>query len=94
MLEEAAEILGDIDVCSHVQALVEALASGHIGGAGLDAHHEEPADPTEPLYQHPNVIATPHTGVSTQDVVEMYSSLLLDNIVRRREGKELLHRLQ
>lgn len=75
------------------QALVDALHSGHIGGAGLDAHHEEPADPSEPLYQHPNVIATPHTGVSTQDVVEMYANLLLDNIVRRREGRELLHRL-
>ncbi len=77
-----------------VQALEEALASGHIGGAGLDAHHEEPADPSGPLYQHPNVIAHPHTGGSTQDVVEMYSSLLLENTVRRREGKELLHCLQ
>ena len=76
-----------------LQALVEALRSGHIGGAGLDAHHEEPADPSEPLYQHPNVIATPHTGVSTLDVVEMYSEVLRDNIVRRREGRELLHRL-
>ena len=76
-----------------MQALIEALSSGHIGGAGLDAHHEEPADPSEPLYQHSNVIATPHTGVSTQDVVQMYSSLLIDNIVRRREGRELLHQL-
>ena len=66
---------------------MEALHSGHIGGAGLDAHHEEPADPSEPLYQHPNVIATPHTGVSTLDVVEMYSEVLRDNIVRRRRGQ-------
>lgn len=76
-----------------MQALIEALSSGHIGGAGLDAHHEEPADPSEPLYQHSNVIATPHTGVSTQDVVQMYSNLLMENVVRRREGRELLHQL-
>lgn len=72
---------------------MEALQSGHIGGAGLDAHHEEPADPSEPLYQHLNVIATPHTGVCTEDVIQMYTDLLKDNIVRRREGRELLHRL-
>ena len=76
-----------------VQALLEALRSGQVGGAGLDVHWQEPADPDEPLYQHPNVIATPHTGVCTHDVVDVYASLLCENIVRRHDGRELLHQL-
>lgn len=75
------------------QALLEALESGKLGGAGLDVHWEEPADPTDRLYQHPNVQATPHTGVCTHDVIDAYAALLVENIVRRREGRELLRRL-
>lgn len=75
------------------QELLEALESGKLGGAGLDVHWEEPADPSDPLYQHPNVQATPHTGVCTHDVIDAYAALLADNIVRRREGRELVHRL-
>ncbi|BDA49244.1 D-3-phosphoglycerate dehydrogenase [Coccomyxa sp. Obi] len=75
------------------EALLEALQSGKLGGAGLDVHWEEPADPQDPLYQHPSVQATPHTGVCTQDVIDAYVDLMVDNIVRRREGRELIHRL-
>ncbi len=82
-----------VDVFVVRQALLEALQSGKVGGAGLDVHWEEPADPQDPLYQHPNVQATPHTGVCTHDVIDAYVDLMVDNIVRRREGRELIHRL-
>ncbi|KAL3134120.1 hypothetical protein ABBQ32_008542 [Trebouxia sp. C0010 RCD-2024] len=75
------------------QALTDALMSGHLGGAGLDVHWVEPADPSDEIYQHPNVIATPHTGVASLEVLEQLVSVVCNNIVRRREGKELLHRL-
>jgi phosphoglycerate dehydrogenase-like enzyme len=45
-------------------ALRGALASGRLGGYGLDTFYEEPADPNEPLIQFPNVIVTPHLGGS------------------------------
>nr|POE56688.1 hydroxypyruvate reductase [Quercus suber] len=51
-------------------ALLEALESGHIFGAGLDAVEHEP--PTRDLYgltllKHPRVIITPHVGASTEE---------------------------
>ena len=45
-------------------ALRGALASGRLGGYGLDTFYEEPGDPNDPLIQFPNVIVTPHLGGS------------------------------
>lgn len=77
----------------HEEALTEALTSGHLGGAGLDVHWVEPANPADKVYQHPNVIATPHTGVSSTEVLEALAQVVCENIIRQREGRELLHRL-
>ena len=44
-------------------ALIEALDSGHLGGAGLDVHYEEPGAPDEPLKRYPNVVLSPHIAV-------------------------------
>jgi phosphoglycerate dehydrogenase-like enzyme len=46
------------------EALRRALASGCLGGYGLDTFYEEPGDPSDPLIQFPNVIVTPHLGGS------------------------------
>jgi phosphoglycerate dehydrogenase-like enzyme len=46
------------------EALRRALASGRLGGYGLDTFYEEPGDPSDPLIQFPNVIVTPHLGGS------------------------------
>jgi phosphoglycerate dehydrogenase-like enzyme len=45
-------------------ALCAVLASGRLGGFGLDTFYEEPGDPGDPLIKFPNVIVTPHLGGS------------------------------
>jgi D-3-phosphoglycerate dehydrogenase len=47
------------------EALLAALDSGHLGGAGIDVYPKEPVNPDDPLPLHPRVVATPHLGAST-----------------------------
>lgn len=46
-------------------ALVDALARGHLGGAGLDVFATEPLPTESPLWSMPNVIVTPHSSGTT-----------------------------
>src|SRR5678815_2693229 len=46
-------------------ALLEALDSGKVAGAGVDVFVDEPTPAGHPLVSHPNVICTPHLGAST-----------------------------
>jgi len=51
------------------QALVAALASGHVAGAALDVFETEPMRES-PLFGIENVICTPHLGASTAEAQE------------------------
>src|SRR5690606_17950124 len=47
-------------------ALVESLAEGHLGGAGLDVFDSEPPDPRNPLFLRDDVVMTPHVAGSSR----------------------------
>jgi phosphoglycerate dehydrogenase-like enzyme len=62
------------------EALRETLASGRLGGYGLDTFYEEPGDANDPLIKFRNVIVTPHLGGSPRqnsldDIEEVIVSL-------------------
>jgi phosphoglycerate dehydrogenase-like enzyme len=70
-------------------ALTDALASGRLGGAGLDVFATEPLPADDPLWDLPNAIISPHnsgaSNGSTQRVVEIF----LDNLGRFVRGEPL-----
>jgi D-3-phosphoglycerate dehydrogenase len=51
-------------------ALAEAIASGHVAGAGLDVYEQEPPPDTR-LTGLPQVVATPHIAASTKEAQEL-----------------------
>ena len=70
-------------------ALVAALQSGQLGGAGLDVTEPEPLPPDSPLWEMPNVIITAHTSGSTPRYWERAFEVLRDNIARFERGAPL-----
>jgi phosphoglycerate dehydrogenase-like enzyme len=74
-------------------ALEEALASGHLGGAGLDVYWHEPWDPNDPLYARDDVVTLPHVGGSTVEAYARISAIVVENVRRVAAGEELLHRI-
>jgi len=63
------------------KALYSALEDGHLGGAALDAYENEPPDATNPLYQLPNVVTTPHTGAHTAEASLNMAAMAVDNLI-------------
>jgi D-3-phosphoglycerate dehydrogenase len=71
-------------------ALAEALRSGHLGGAGVDAFaHEPPVG--SPLLALDNVVLTPHIGGSTVGCRRQMGEMTVENVLRALRGEEPLY---
>lgn len=71
------------------EALLEALRTGQIAGAGLDAHGVEPLPPDSPFWSLPNVVVTPHNGATSDGTVRRHQEIVADNIRRFAGGEPL-----
>jgi len=72
-------------------ALIEALTSGPLGGAGLDVLSVEPPSLDNPLLSMENVILTPHMGNDTHEAFRRLSLEAGKDIISVLEGEMPLH---
>ena len=72
-------------------ALIDALRSGHLGGAYLDVFETEPLPAESPLWSMPNVMITPHASDNIVGWPRRFAELFADNLERWRAGEPLLN---
>ncbi|KMK68961.1 2-hydroxyacid dehydrogenase [Puniceibacterium sp. IMCC21224] len=70
-------------------ALVAALASGHLSGAGLDVFATEPVSPDNPLLSMPQVVTLPHVAGRTVDNFDRMVSHWANNIRAHAAGRAI-----
>jgi phosphoglycerate dehydrogenase-like enzyme len=74
-------------------ALIEALHSGHLAGAGLDVLATEPLPAESPLWSMSTVIITPHSAAHTRATDDRSIDIFVDKLARFRRGDTLDHQL-
>ena len=73
------------------EAMMDALRQKRIAGAALDVYHTEPLPADHPLLSLPNVVATPHIGGATFDVVRHMSQIAESDLAALRKGESPPH---
>ena len=68
-------------------ALVEALNSGHLMGAGIDVFQEEPTPADHPLFGCDHVVLTPHSADMTPEGVDLLNGGAGDNVLAYLAGE-------
>jgi D-3-phosphoglycerate dehydrogenase len=68
-------------------ALVEALNSGRLGGAGIDVFDDEPIPAGHPLLACQQVVLTPHNADQTPEGWDLLNGGVVDNVIAFLEGR-------
>ena len=71
------------------QALIDALMSGKIAGAGLDVFGREPLPADAAILRAPNTVLTPHLGYVTRETYDVYFPQALEDIEAWFAGKPI-----
>ena len=73
-------------------ALLNALTSGHLGGAGLDVFENEPNLndlPVKKLLAHPHVIASAHAAGSSEEGLQRTNRIAAQTVIDVLEGRRI-----
>lgn len=73
------------------EAMIAALASGHLGGAALDTFETEPLSPTSPLRSMSNVVLSPHVAGQTGEALLRVGMGAADAIIDELAGRRPAH---
>lgn len=72
-------------------AMIDALSNGRLAGAYLDVFAQEPLSTDSPLWDLPNVIATPHTAGFSDGILQRMSQMFIQNLKNWHAGKPLFN---
>ena len=75
------------------EALVEALENGAVGYACLDVFATEPLPAASPLWEHPNVLVSPHTSALSVAENRLIAERFVENLRKFLAGAPLPHRV-
>ena len=71
-------------------ALADALKEGHLSGASLDVHQEEPPPKDYPLFSAPNCVLTAHIGSRTRESLAAMNDVV-DDVIGVLQGREPMY---
>lgn len=74
-------------------ALIPALEAGRIGFAALDVVAQEPLDPKSVLWEHPNVLISPHTAALSNQETTRIARLFAHNATCLLDGQGLRNKV-
>jgi phosphoglycerate dehydrogenase-like enzyme len=71
--------------------LIDALNTGHLGGAALDVQDPEPLPREHPLWSAKNIIITPHISAGSSEQMDRFWLLVRENLRRYVNGERMLN---